>query len=352
MARSLAGLAGAHGPWTRRLRQDASGAVFAARSGAPVIAAADLGHRPGAGAARCRRAAVVDDADRAGAEALLPSLQRHRRAAGASPADGARRRTARWPGLLPDLALAPGSGAGGGGGGAGRGPLAALLVKLFAIARSRSARTCRCSSSRHIERSFEAARRAVAELDAAALREKARDHHPLARAVLGLRASEQGKRAPPRRRLDQGVETAKPAMAAGGIRASRRGLLPAEPAPVRASREVVSTSRTVRAAGVTWRSSPEALRRRQVKAPLLRRVPGTQLICKEDFHRSGSAGRGAERESAARAASRRWAARDSDRSRPPARAVARGRRRRPAARPPRRWRTSSNRARLCRRNLP
>jgi len=75
MARSLAGLAGAgaHGPWTGGCGKTHLARVFAARSGAPVIAAADLATDLVPAQLGAARAAVVDDADRAGAEALLTS---------------------------------------------------------------------------------------------------------------------------------------------------------------------------------------------------------------------------------------------------------------------------------------
>jgi chromosomal replication initiation ATPase DnaA len=165
--------------------------VFAARSGAPVIAAADLATDLVPAQLGAARAAVVDDADHAGAEALLhlynviAERQGHLLLTAQTP-------PARWPGLLPDLrsrlAAAPAV--------AVEAPdealLAALLVKLFADRQIAVGEDVPLFLSRHIERSFEAARRAVAELDAAALREKRGITIPLARAVLGLRASETG----------------------------------------------------------------------------------------------------------------------------------------------------------------
>lgn len=163
--------------------------VFAARSGAPIIAAATLATDEVPAQLGAARAAVVDDADRAGAEALLhlynvlAERQGHLLLTAQAP-------PARWPGLLPDLrsrlAAAPAV--------AVEAPdealLAALLVKLFADRQVAVGDEVVLFLSRQIERSFEAARRVVADLDAAALREQRGITIPLARAVLGLRAPE------------------------------------------------------------------------------------------------------------------------------------------------------------------
>jgi chromosomal replication initiation ATPase DnaA len=62
--------------------------------------------------------------------------------------------------------------------------LAALLVKLFADRQLGVSREVVLFLVRHMERSFEAARRLVADLDAAALRDHRGITVPLARSVL------------------------------------------------------------------------------------------------------------------------------------------------------------------------
>src|SRR5262249_20691012 len=130
------------------------------------------------------RACVVDDADRAGAEPLLHlyNLIAERRGGMLLTA---REPPARWPSLLPDLrsrlVAAPVV--------AVEAPddalLAALMVKLFADRQLAVSEEVVLFLLRHMERSFEAARRLVAELDAAALRDRRGITVPLARAVLG-----------------------------------------------------------------------------------------------------------------------------------------------------------------------
>lgn len=163
--------------------------VFAARSGAPVILAADLTTDQVPAQLGAAHAAVVDDADRAGAEALLhlynvlAERQGHLLLTAQTP-------PARWPDLLPDLrsrlAAAPAV--------AVEAPdealLAALLVKLFADRQVAVGDEVVLFLARQIERSFEAARRVVAELDAAALRQQRGITIPLARGILGLRGPE------------------------------------------------------------------------------------------------------------------------------------------------------------------
>jgi len=165
--------------------------VFAARSGAPVIAAETLATAEVPARLGAAREAVVDDADRAGAEALLhlynvvAERQGHLLLTAETP-------PARWPGLLPDLrsrlAASPAVAVGM----PDEALLAALLVKLFADRQVAVADDVVLFLSRHIERSFEAARRTVAALDAAALSQQRSITIPLARATLGLRAPETG----------------------------------------------------------------------------------------------------------------------------------------------------------------
>jgi chromosomal replication initiation ATPase DnaA len=161
--------------------------VFAARSRASIVVAESLATEAvptllgGAGAC------VVDDADRAEAEPLLHlyNLIAERRG---TMLLAAREPPARWPGLLPDLrsrlaaapvvAVAPPDDA----------LLAALMVKLFADRQLAVSEEVVLFLLRHMERSFEAARRLVADLDATALRERRGITIPLARSVLGLRA--------------------------------------------------------------------------------------------------------------------------------------------------------------------
>jgi DnaA regulatory inactivator Hda len=160
--------------------------VFAARSHAAIVEAESLvtDEVPAllGGAGAC----VVDDADRAEPEPLLHlyNLVAERRGAMLL---AAREAPARWPGLLPDLrsrlaaapvvAVEPPDDA----------LLAALLVKLFADRQVAVSEEVVLFLVRHMERSFEAARRLVADLDTAALRDRRAVTIPLARAVLDLR---------------------------------------------------------------------------------------------------------------------------------------------------------------------
>ena len=160
--------------------------VFAARSHAPIIEAPRLATDAVPGLLGRVGACVVDDADRAAAEPLLHlyNLVAERRGTMLLTAPEP---PARWPDLLPDLrsrlAAAPVVSV--------EAPddalLAALLVKLFADRQLAVSEEVVLFLLRHMERSFEAARRLVAELDTAALRERRAITIPLARAVLGLR---------------------------------------------------------------------------------------------------------------------------------------------------------------------
>jgi chromosomal replication initiation ATPase DnaA len=157
--------------------------VFAARSHAPIIEAASLS-TPAVPALLGRSSAcVIDDAERAAAEPLLHlyNLVAERRG---TMLLTAQEPPARWPDLLPDLrsrlAAAPAVAVA-----APDDPLlAALLVKLFADRQLAVSREVVLFLVRHMERSFEAARRLVADLDAAALRDKRGITIPLARSVL------------------------------------------------------------------------------------------------------------------------------------------------------------------------
>ncbi len=158
--------------------------VFAARSEAPMIEADRLATEAVPQLLGGARPCVVADADRAGAEPLLHlyNLIAERRGGMLLTA---REPPARWPGLLLDLrsrlvaapvvaVAAPDDAL-----------LAALMVKLFADRQLAVSEEVVLFLLRHMERSFEAARRLVAELDAAALRDRRGITIPLARAVLG-----------------------------------------------------------------------------------------------------------------------------------------------------------------------
>jgi len=157
--------------------------VFAARSGAAVIAAAELATERVPDLLGSSRAAVVDDADRAQPEALLhlhnllAERSGHLLLTASEP-------PARWSATLPDLrsrlaaaptiAVAPPDDA----------LLAALLAKLFGDRQLAVGQDVLRFLLPRMERSFEAARGLVAALDAAALRERRAITIPLARAVL------------------------------------------------------------------------------------------------------------------------------------------------------------------------
>ena len=158
--------------------------VFAARSGAAVIAAAALSTGDVPDLLGASRAAVVDDADRAHREALL-HLYNVLAERGGHLLLTAGEPPARWPDALPDLRsrlaaapaipVAPPDDA----------LLAALLVKLFGDRQLAVGEDVLRFLLPRMERSFAAARRLVADLDAAALRERRAVTIPLARRVLG-----------------------------------------------------------------------------------------------------------------------------------------------------------------------
>jgi chromosomal replication initiation ATPase DnaA len=157
--------------------------VFAARSGAPLIPATALATDVVPSLLGPATAAVVDAADSAAAEPLLHlyNVIVERRGQLLLTATEP---PARWPDLLPDLrsrlaaaltvAVAPPDDA----------LLAALLVKLFADRQVAVGEEVVLFLVRQMERSFDAARRLVAALDAAALREQRGITIPLAKSVL------------------------------------------------------------------------------------------------------------------------------------------------------------------------
>ena len=157
--------------------------VFAARSLAPIIEAASLVTDAVPMLLGRAQACVVDDADRAAAEPLLHLYNLVAERQGTMLVT-AQEPPARWSELLPDLrsrlAAAPAV--------AVAAPddalLAALLVKLFADRQLGVSREVVLFLVRHMERSFEAARRLVGDLDAAALRDHRGITVPLARSVL------------------------------------------------------------------------------------------------------------------------------------------------------------------------
>lgn len=160
--------------------------VFAARSRAPILEAERVTTASVPARLGEARACVVDDADRADAEPLL-HLYNLIAERGGHLLLTARELPARWPGLLPDLrsrlAAAPAVGV--------SAPddalLAALLVKLFADRQLAVGEEVVLFLVHQMERSFDAARRLVADLDAAALRDRRSITIPLARSLLSAR---------------------------------------------------------------------------------------------------------------------------------------------------------------------
>lgn len=165
--------------------------VFAARAGASRIAPEALATERVPDLLGAAAAAIVDEAERAAEEPLLHlyTLRAERRGhllviARAAPA--------RWSIALPDLrsrlvaapavAVAPPDEA----------LIGALLIKLFADRQLNVGEELIAYLTLHLERSFEAAQRAVAVLDAASLAEHRRITVPLARRVLRLEGGEGG----------------------------------------------------------------------------------------------------------------------------------------------------------------
>jgi chromosomal replication initiation ATPase DnaA len=158
--------------------------VFAARSGAVILAAEALGRAAPRALVPSARAAVVDDAERADEETLL-HLYNLLAERGGHVLVLARAAPARWGIALPDLrsrllaapvaTLAPPDDA----------LLASVLVKLFADRQLMVGEEVVAYLVPRLERSFAAAAAMVAALDQAALAAHRRITVPLARAVLG-----------------------------------------------------------------------------------------------------------------------------------------------------------------------
>jgi chromosomal replication initiation ATPase DnaA len=158
--------------------------VFAARSGAPVLAAAGLHRDDPPRLLAAARALVLEDADRGVDEVALFHLYNLVKEAGAKLLLTAALPSGRWPVALPDLAsrlktapnaaiLPPDDAL-----------MAALLVKLFADRQLRVGQELIAYLLPRLERSFQALRQVVAKLDAAALAERREITVPLARRVL------------------------------------------------------------------------------------------------------------------------------------------------------------------------
>lgn len=157
--------------------------LFAERSGASLLAAAELGlDDPPRFAGQ---AVVVEDADRSlGDERALFHLYNLLIQSGGSLLITGRDEPAHWPVRLPDLRsrlaalpvarIDP----------PGDGLLQALLVKLFADRQIRVGEDVPAYLALRMERSFDAARALVAALDEAALADKKPVSVPLARRVL------------------------------------------------------------------------------------------------------------------------------------------------------------------------
>ena len=159
--------------------------VWRARSNAAMVSPADLARRPPAEVLGERGSAVVEDADRGDydEQALLHLYNTAGEQGGHLLLTG-RTPPARWEIALRDLrsrlAAAPAA--------AVAGPddalLGALLVKLFADRQLAVGEEVMAYALARMERSFDAARRLVAALDAAALAGRRNITVPLAREVL------------------------------------------------------------------------------------------------------------------------------------------------------------------------
>lgn len=161
--------------------------VFAARTGAPVIAAASLhpDDPPRLLAGGC--AAVIEDGDRGVDEVALFHLFNLAKESGCTLLLSGRIPPAQWPLTLPDLrsrlnaipaiGIAPPDDA----------LIAALLIKLFADRQLRVGQEVVAYLLTRMERSFAAARAVVAAVDRAALAEKREITVPLVRQVLERR---------------------------------------------------------------------------------------------------------------------------------------------------------------------
>jgi len=157
--------------------------VFAARTGAPLIAASTLTTAAIPSLLGRARAAVVDDADAAAGEAVL-HLYNALAERGGHLLVTAKRPAAQWPRVLPDLRSRLAAAAAVEVEAPDDALLAALLVKLFADRQLAVGEDVVLFLLRQMERSFAAARQLVADLDAAALAEQRSITIPLARAVL------------------------------------------------------------------------------------------------------------------------------------------------------------------------
>lgn len=157
--------------------------VFAAVSGAPLVAAATL-REDAPPRLLASRAVVVEDADRGVDEEALLHLYNAAREAGRQLLLTGRAAPAQWRLTLPDLrsrlVAVPAVGI--------RPPddalMAALLVKLFADRQLRVGHEAIRYLVTRLERSFAAAREAVAAVDARALAERRELTVPLLRQVL------------------------------------------------------------------------------------------------------------------------------------------------------------------------
>lgn len=167
--------------------------VWRARSGAVSLAPGDLAHADLPALMGRGGAVAIDDADGLSGEAeerALFHLYNMARDSGGHLLLTARIPPARWPVCLPDLAsrlrAAPTV--------AVEGPddvlLSAVLVKLFADRQLRVGTDVIGFVVPRMERSFAAARRLVADLDAASLAYRRPITVPLARTVMGRREEE------------------------------------------------------------------------------------------------------------------------------------------------------------------
>ena len=162
--------------------------VWRAASGADLLSARDLAD---ADVARGRTAAVVEDAGGGFDQRLLLALYNTTAAHGGAVLLTARRPPSEWPLDLPDLisrlkalpavaVAAPDDQT-----------FAAVLVKLFADRQLRVGADVIAYLATHLERTFQAAREAIAALDAAALAARRNVTVPLAREVLAQSPTEE-----------------------------------------------------------------------------------------------------------------------------------------------------------------
>jgi chromosomal replication initiation ATPase DnaA len=159
--------------------------LFSARTGAPITAAAVL-NAAAVPTLAAALALIVEDGDRGVDQTALLHLFNLLRERGRTLLLTARIPPARWPITLPDLrsrlAALPVVAIGA----PDEALLAAVLVKLFADRQTRVGQDLVAYLVSRLERSFAAARAAVATLDRAALEQQRPITVPLAREVLGL----------------------------------------------------------------------------------------------------------------------------------------------------------------------